>query len=113
MLVRFTMLSSFSDRTSQIKVANIKKRKNTWKYGTNSTYSISAAEKSGLLKAIPALYFVNEAEVVLNPTSAPIQRSLLPIAAESSNWGDGFKPILESMAAWGWRYCTSSWGNIA
>lgn len=37
----------------------------------NNTYSKSAAEKSGLLKAIPVVYFVNEAEAVLNPTSAP------------------------------------------
>lgn len=69
------------------------------KYGTNNTYSISVAEKSGLLKAIPALYVENEAEVVSNPTSAPIDISLLPIAAESSNLGAGFKPILESIAA--------------
>lgn len=55
------------------------------KFSTNNTYSISVAEKSGLLKVIPALYFENEAEVVLNPTSAPIDTSLLPIAAESSN----------------------------
>jgi hypothetical protein len=52
---------------------------------------------------------VKEAEAVSNPTSAPKLRSLLPIAAESSKRGFGFRPILESIAAWGWRYCTSSW----
>lgn len=119
MFIIFKILSRLSDRSSYIRLENRERKKkkkkkqvterhknktpkhklNTAKCGNNITYSISAAEKSGLLKVTPALYFVNEAEVVLNPISAPRQRSLLPIAAESSNRGDGFKPILESMAA--------------
>ena len=63
------------------------------------TYSKRAAEKSGLFKLIPALYLVNEAEAVSNPTSPPKLSSLLPIAADSSKRGFGFRPMLESMAA--------------
>lgn len=65
----------------------------------SNTYNISAAEKSGLLKLIPALHLVKEDEAVLKPISPPRAKSLLPIAAESSKRGEGFKPILELMAA--------------
>lgn len=65
------------------------------------TYSKRAAEKSGLFKPIPAVYLMNEAEAVSNPTSPPKTSSLLPIVADSSKSGVGLRPILESMAAWG------------
>lgn len=63
-----------------------------------NTYSINAAEKSGLLKLIPALYFVKEEDAVSSPTSPPRARPPSPITAESSNKGAGFRPMLEQMA---------------
>ena len=66
---------------------------------TSNTYSMSAAEKSGLLKLIPALYLVKEEEAVSNPISPPTANSFRPIAPEISKRGEGFKPILELMAA--------------
>lgn len=79
-------------RTQNIKCISSKEQ-------NSSTYNISAAEKSGLLKLIPALHLVKEDEAVLKPISPPRAKSLLPIAAESSKRGEGFKPILELMAA--------------
>ena len=58
---------------------------------------MSAAEKSALLRQIPAPYLVNEEEVVSNQNSPPKLRSLLPSVAATSKRGVGFKPILESM----------------
>lgn len=85
-------------------------KQETWSF--ICTYSNRAAEKSGLLKLIPALYLVNKEDAVSNPISPPKLRSLLPIVADSSKRGVGFRPMLESMAAWGWRYCTSSCNHI-
>lgn len=65
------------------------------------TYRIRAAERSGLLKLMPAVYLEKEAEAVSNPTSPPISTSLWPTVAATFNSGDGFSPILESMATRG------------
>ena len=75
--------------------------KNIQKYHIKfvNTYSVNAAEKSCVVKLIPALYFVKEEDAVSSPTSPPRARPLSPITAESSNKGDGFRPILEQMAA--------------
>lgn len=62
---------------------------------------MSAAEKSGLLKLIPALYLVKEEEAVSKPISPPRANSSKPIAPENSSRGDGFKPMLELMATCG------------
>jgi len=68
-----------------------------------STYRIRAAEKSGLLKVIPVLYLVNDAEAVSNPTSPPKLTSSLPMEALTSKIGVGFKLILEFTAVLGLR----------
>lgn len=65
----------------------------------HDTYRMNAAEKSGLLKLIPALHLVKEEEAVSNPISPPRAKSSKPSAAENSKRGDGYKPMLELMAA--------------
>ena len=64
-------------------------------------YSMSAAEKSGLLKLIPALYLVSDEEAVSKPTSPPRETVWLPIVADRSSRGVGLRPMLELSVAWG------------
>ena len=65
------------------------------------TYSMRAAEKSGLLKLTPALYLVSEEEDVSKPTSPPRLTVWLPIVADISSKGVGLRPMLELSVAWG------------
>lgn len=65
---------------------------------TCRTYSSKEAEKSGLLYTTPELYFVTEAEVLSNPTSAPTLSSFVPIVAASSTKGVDAKPMVELSA---------------
>lgn len=62
---------------------------------------MTAAEKSGLFRLIPASYLVKEEKAVSNPIAPPIAKSFVPIAAATSKSGEGFKPILELIAARG------------
>lgn len=63
------------------------------------TYNTRAAEKSGLLKLIPAVHLVKEDDTESNAISPPIATSLEPMAAATSRRGAGFRPMLELMAA--------------
>lgn len=61
-----------------------------------------------MLYPIPELYLVTAAEVLSNPTSAPMVSSLVPTVAASSTKGVDVKPMVEFNEKRLWAYCRSS-----
>jgi hypothetical protein len=60
------------------------------------------------LYPIPELYLVTAAEVLSNPTSAPMLSSLVPTVAASSTKGADVKPMVEFNEKRLCAYCRSS-----